>query len=97
MPKRQKKIDTMSQKIFKEIEDEIYETYKVYLTSKMTLYISLALLHILLYIVFFIVIIYYLYYNNEIIFKNIVFLFMDLSEQEFDKNNQRTTLYLQDL
>ena len=75
------------QNIFKEIEDEIYESYKVYLTSKMILFISLALLHILLYIVFFIVIIYYLYYNNEIIFKNIVFLFMDLSEQEFDKNN----------
>ena len=53
----------------------------------MILYISLGLLHILLYILFFIVVIYYLYYNNEIIFKNIVFLFLDLSEQEYDKNN----------
>ena len=75
------------QYIFQEIEDEIYESYKVYLTSKMSLYISLSSLHTLLYILFFIVIIYYLYYNNEIIFKNIVFLFMDLSEQEYDKNN----------
>ena len=73
--------------IFKEIEDEIYESYKAYLKSKMILYISLGLLHILLYILFFIVVIYYLYYNNEIIFKNIVFLFLDLSEQEYDKNN----------
>ena len=73
--------------IFQEIDDEIYESYKVYLTSKMFLYISLGLLHILLYILFFIVVIYYLYYNNEIIFKNIVFLFLDLSEQEYDKNN----------
>ena len=73
--------------IFKEIDDEIYGSYKVYLTSKMILYISLGILQILLYIFFFIVIIYYLYYCNEIIFKNIVFLFMDLSEKEYDKNN----------
>ena len=73
--------------IFQEIDDEIYISYKVYLKSKMSIYISLGMLQILLYIFFFIVIIYYLYYCNEIIFKNIVFLFMDLSEQKYDKNN----------
>ena len=80
--------------IFVEIEDEIYGAYKMYLTSKMALYISLSLLHILLYTLFFVVIIFYLYYANEIIFKNIVFLFMDLSEQEYDKNNINNNIIL---
>jgi len=73
--------------IFQEIDDEVYNSYKVYLASKMILHILLGIFQILLYIFFFSVIIYYLYYCNEIIFKNIVFLFLDLSEQEYDKNN----------
>jgi len=78
--------------IFQEIDDEIYNSYKVYVTSKMILFISLGLIQIFLYILFFIIIIYYLYYCNEIIFKNIVFLFLDLSEKEYNRNNINNNL-----
>jgi len=80
------------QNIFQEIDDEIYNSYKIYATSKMILYISLGFIQILLYILFFIISIYYLYYCNEIIFKNIVFLFLDLSEKELNRNNINNNL-----
>ena len=80
------------QAIFQEIDDEIYNSYKIYLTSRMILYISLGLFQILLYILFFVAITYFIYYCNEIIFKNILFLFLDLSEKEYNKNNINNNL-----
>ena len=72
--------------LFEEIDNEIYNTYKDYSYSNMKLYIFLEIYGIILYIIFFITVNIYLYFSNEIIIKNIIFLFLDFNEKHYDKN-----------
>ena len=72
--------------LFEEIDNEIYNTYKDFSYSNMKLYIFLEIFGILLYIIFYITVNIYLYFSNEIIIKNIIFLFLDFNEQSYDKN-----------
>ena len=72
--------------IFIEINDEIYNSYHVYTKKSMTLYYILEIGGLILYLVFFITVLIYLYYSNLIIIKNLIFLFIDFSEEQFPKN-----------
>ena len=88
--------------LFQEFEDEIYESHRNYISTNLNIYIIFEALCLLLYIVFFIIIIFYLYYYNNIIIKNIIFLFIDFSEDLYDKNkfdniNNIITLKLKEL
>ena len=65
---------------FLEFEETIYGSYKDYIKNKLNYYILLEILGLILYIIFYVSINIYLYYSNEIIIKNIIFLFLDLSE-----------------
>ena len=68
--------------IFQEIEDGIFDSYNVYINKQMTNYILYEILGLIFYTIFYIVVNFYLYNSNEIIIKNIIFLFLDFTEEE---------------
>ena len=72
--------------IFSGIESLIYKTSKDYVNKNLILYYFLELLSLLLYVIFFSIAIIFLVSSNNIIFKNIIFLFLDFSDNNYDKN-----------
>ena len=79
--------------IFQEIEDEIHLSYNEYIAIQMKLYIFFEILGLILYIIFYVAINFYLYNSNEIIIKNIIFLFLDFSEENNkSKNNYNNNI-----
>ena len=72
--------------IFNEISDSIYDSYKNYINKNINNYILIEILGLLLYILFFVTSIIFLYNSNNIIIKNIIFLFLDFSEKQYEKN-----------
>ena len=72
--------------IFIDINDEVYNSYNAYTKNSMSLYYILEIGGLILYLVFFIIVLIYLYYSNLIIIKNLIFLFIDFSEEQFPKN-----------
>ena len=75
-------------KIFKEIQDSIYDSYKHISNSRMKLSIILDVIIFISLIIFFITVIVYLYFSNIIIIKNIIFLFLD---DHYAKNKLKNT------
>ncbi len=74
--------------IFQDIENEVFNSYKSYIGILMKVYIFLEILGLLLFIIFLITNNYYLYNSNEIIIKNIIFLFLEFNEEKKrDKKN----------
>ena len=73
-------------KIFDEINEEIYLSYKDYIKKSNIIYFFLEIGGFLLYLVFLIFILIYFYYSNTIIIKNIIFLFLDFDNEKYDAN-----------
>ena len=73
--------------IFIEIENSLYSSFNKFIEEKMDLDLILELLGIFFYLLFLIAVIIYLNYSNHIIIKNLIFLFMDFSEEKYDKIN----------
>ena len=71
--------------IFKEIENSIYNTFKLYVVQIMIRSLVLEIVGLILYVTFFLTVILYLYLSNNIIIKNIIFLFLDFSEENYEK------------
>ena len=74
-------------KIYNEIDNSIYDSFKLYLNKKMIINLSIEIFGLILYVIFFITVILYLYFSNIIIIKNIIFLFLDYSIENYQKNN----------
>ena len=70
--------------IYNEIHEEIKFSYKKFYYSEMINFLLLEIFVLLFYIIFFISVIIYLFYANQIIIKNIIFLFLDFSEKAYD-------------
>ena len=84
--------------IFIEIANEIYYVFRHQIFNKRR-FIIIESSGFLFYILFYIIISFYLYYSNEIIIKNIIFLFLDFSEKYYEKsraNNNIISLKLQE-
>ena len=77
-------------KIFEEIESSIYKSSKNYISKNFPIYCVLEIFSLLLYLIFFIISIIFLNSSNNIIIKNIIFLFLDFSENHYDKNKINT-------
>ena len=80
-------------------EKTIYASYKNYIESKLIIYTSLEILGLIFYIFFYFSINIFLYYSNEIIIKNLIFLFLDFSEDGknykiFNNDSNKKTLKL---
>ena len=73
-------------KIFNDIHKEIEASYKIYINYNRMLYLILEFIGLFLYIIFFISANIYLYNANQVIIKNILFLFLDFSEEEYNKD-----------
>ena len=74
--------ESFYKEIFKEFDKGIYNSYKSYIEMLMSIYIVLEILGLLFFVMFFFANIYYLYNSNEIIIKNVIFLFLDYSEEK---------------
>jgi len=72
--------------LFIEISDLIHDSYEKYVNKSVSKYILLEIFGLLLYITFFITCIIFLYNSNNIIIKNIIFLFIDFSEKKYNRN-----------
>ena len=84
--------------IFQEIEKEIYSIFQQQICNRAIL-ILIEVSGYLLIFLFYIIISFYLYYSNEIIIKNIIFLFLDFGEKYYEKsrlNNNIISLKLQE-
>ena len=73
--------------LFIEIENSLYSSFNKFIEETMSLDLILELLGIIFYLLFLLAVIIYLNYSNHIIIKNIIFLFMDFSEEKYDKIN----------
>ena len=78
--------------MFLEIENEIYSSFKNYAEINTKFYRILEEFGILIYIIFYITILFYLYFSNMIIIKNVIFLFLDFDEKDYDKNKTNNVL-----
>ena len=83
--------------MFKEIEDSIYNSYLLFLKQKDAIILVFEIIGLLSYILFFITVILYLYYSNNIIIKNIIFLFFDFDIENKGNNNNKINLKLIEL
>ena len=72
--------------IFIEINNEIISSYNNYIDKSMLTYYILEIGGLIFFLIFFITVFIYLYYSNMIIIKNIIFLFLDFSEEQYNKN-----------
>ena len=75
------------QRTFDSINNEIYKSYKNYINQCNERFYFLEVSGLIFYIIFFFTTLIYLYNSNIIIIKNIIFLFLDFSEENFNKNN----------
>ena len=78
--------------LFNEISDSIHDSYKTYVNKSINKYIFFEVLGLLFYNIFFVSSIIFLYYSNNIIIKNIIFLFLDFSEKQYDKNKSNNNI-----
>ena len=78
--------------IFKEIGEEILHSFKNHFKINTITYILLEVIGLLFYLLFYIAVIFYLYYSNNVIIKNIIFLFLDFSELFYDKNKVNSNI-----
>ena len=72
--------------IFQEFSNLLFQLFKDFNFYNVNSYLILEILGLLFYIVFFFAVIVYLYYSNQIILKNIIFLFLDFSDEQYYKN-----------
>ena len=75
--------------IFDEVDESIKESFTAFANIKMRNFYIMEILGLLLFIIFFLISMMYLYFSNDIIIKNIIFLFLDFSDDKTKtlKNN----------
>ena len=81
-------------RIFNIIEKEIYNNFLDYNHSYLILYIILEFVAAALFISFYIAVLFFLVFSNEILIKNIVFLFLDFSENTDNENRTNSNLII---
>ena len=83
--------------IFDEIEAAIYNSYKQYINTSIPFYFVLEALGLLLYLLFYSTTFVFLIMSNNIVLKNIIFLFLDFSEKDHSNiklNNYNNVIIL---
>ena len=84
-----KNYDILADIIYDEMYNNIFDSCNNYLNGNSLFFYFLEILGLIFYLGFFVMILIYLYYSNNIIFKNIIFLFLDFSQN--DINHNKTT------
>jgi hypothetical protein len=83
-------IDESYKKIFSDIQEIVYSSYVSFIRKSNIIYYILEIGGLLFYLIFFVLIMIYLYNSNNIIIKNIIFLFLDISEEHFSKSKNNS-------
>ena len=83
--------------LFLNIDKEIFNSYNIFMNNNNVIYISLELLGLFLYLANVLTVSYYLYSSNSIIIKNVIFLFLDFSEDNKEENNNFNKVIIQKL
>ena len=78
--------------MFLNLEDEIYSSFNNYTKLNVRMYTIIEIFGIIFYIIFYITITFYLYFSNMIIIKNVIFLFLDFNEKDYEKNKTNNVL-----
>ena len=73
--------------MFNEIEQTIIDSYQKYNNFYFVLYYIFEIFAVFFFIAFYLIVYFFLYYSNEIIIKNIIFLFLDFDEDLNNTNN----------
>ena len=73
--------------VFNKIKEGVYQSYKDYIHFEIIYYILIEIIGLLFFVIFFAIVNYYLYYSNEILIKNILFLFLDYTDEEINNKN----------
>ena len=79
-------------KIFDDIKEVIYNSFLNYIKFHEYIYIILEISVTILFILFYVNVLIFLYYSNEIIIKNIIFIFLDFSEDLNNKNKDNNNI-----
>ena len=82
--------------IFDNIDRIIMDNYRNYVDAKLKKYYVLEVIGLTFIVIFFIFVLVYLYYANSIIIKNIILLFLDLTDDKHqsNKNNNAKTMIM---
>ena len=81
--------------LFIKIDEEIFQSFKDYVNKNNEIYFIIEIFGLFFYVINFLTVSYYLHFSNEIIIKNIIFLFLDFSEERHKlKNVQDNKIYL---
>ena len=82
--------------VFQEIDETIMDSFTNYVDIKMKKYYAFEVIGLILIIIFYLIAAIYLYFSNEIIIKNIIFLFLDFSEEKLKtlKNNSTKVMMI---
>ena len=79
--------DLVYHKIFKELQEDVKMSLSKEIKYKIKEYLFLEIFALIFYIIFFIFVLVYLYYANQVIIKNLIFVFVDFTEQEYHEIN----------
>ena len=77
--------------IFDNIDKVIMDNYRNYVDVKLKKYYAFEVIGLTFIVIFFLFVIAYLYYANSVIIKNIIFLFLDLSDDKHQTNKSNST------
>ena len=80
--------------MFNEIHEDIKLSFSNYINYKKLQYFLLETLVSIFYVIFFLSVIIYLYYANQVVVKNILFLFLDFSEEQYDNKYSNNLIIL---
>jgi hypothetical protein len=80
--------------IFIEIEESIYNSYRYYAFKNMIYVFIMETCGLIFYLIFFITVMLYLYFSSNIIIKNIIYLFLDFSEEKYNKNKSNNNMII---
>ena len=75
-------------KLYLLFQEDVYKDFKIYVGGKMTKYKILENLGIILNSLFYFIMIIFLFYSNQIIIKNITFLFIDFNEDGYKNKKE---------
>ena len=75
-------------RLYQIFQDDVYNDYESYAEKEMMIYLVLDILGLIFYFICFILVICFLFVSNQIIIKNLIFLFIDFNKEGYKNKNK---------